>query len=144
MSDGVNTLELRASLLVLCGLDIVEGDVEEALATNLSTLRDDLGSGIDAAWDGVTRAVSGVHENFEALNGQVQAVSPRWRIGRMASVDRSILRLGAWHLLYAKSPAKSVINTLVDLAKEYGEKSTPAFVNGLLDQLCQDHDIVIR
>lgn len=94
-------------------------------------------------WSAVEERVHGVNDRFDLLNEQIQEVSPRWKLERMALIDRNILRLGAWELFEGKSNALIVINACIELAKEYGEKGTPAFVNGLLDQLCKNHKIAI-
>lgn len=134
----------RAALLVLSSLDISPQDVDDALRFERGTLKDELGGGIDANWHLVEERVLGVFKNMAGLNEEIQRVSPRWKLGRMAPVDRSILRLGFWEVLHGGYPAFSVINDCVDLAKEYGEKGTPAFVNGLLDQVCRDHKISVK
>ena len=61
----------------------------------------------------------------------------------MATIDRNILRLGAWELLSGDQPPRAVINACIELGKDYGEQGTPAFINGLLDELCRRHEIPI-
>ncbi len=143
MSDSNSRLIRRAAVLVLYAIDSAEVDESDALDTIPGTLTDEFGSRVGQVWDDVTLAVHGVQARIEELNAEIQAVSPRWKVERMAPVDRTILRVGAWEILHAEHPPLEVINACVDLAKEYGEKTTPAFINGLLDQLCQNHDITI-
>jgi len=133
----------RAALLALTGLDISPQDTEDALRLDRATLCE-LGPDLDKNWHLVEERVRGVHSMFKSLNDAIQEVSPRWKLSRMASVDRSLLRLGFWEILHGGYPAFSVINDCVDLAKEYGEKGTPAFVNGLLDQMCRNHEISVK
>jgi len=139
----IERITRRAALLILSGADIGRTDPVEALAFDKATLVEEYGPRLAEHWDRVEERVNGVHERFDVLTEEVQKVSPRWKVERMAAVDRSILRLGAWEILYRESAPLEVIDHCVDLAKDYGEKSTPGFVNGLLDQLCQDHDIRI-
>lgn len=139
----------QAALLVLVALDISVGSVEQALVDFPGSLADqetlaDRAVEVRSQWGEVQKRVRGVHDVMEALNDEIRTVSPRWKIERMAPVDRSILRLGFWEVLYGNIPAKTAINGCVDLAKMYGEKGTPAFVNGLMDQLCQNHGIPIK
>ena len=122
-------------------LDVAGGTAEDALSAAHSTV-DELESGVD--WRNVDRIVRGVRERWDELNTVVQGVSPRWKLERMAHIDRNILRLGAWEVLHGNHAPLAVINGCVDLAKEYGDKGTPAFVNGLLDQICRDHALEIR
>jgi N utilization substance protein B len=57
----------------------------------------------------------------------------------MAAVDRNVLRLGAYELLYApQTPPLVAINEAIELARSYGAKESPAFVNGVLDRVRQD------
>lgn len=131
----------RAALWLVYALDVTGGSVDEALDAAHYTV-DELQRG--HAWETVERIVRGVSDRWDELNETVQAVSPRWRVERMAHIDRNILRIGAWEMLHADHPPRAVINACVELAKEYGDKGTPAFVNGLLDQICRDHSIKIR
>jgi transcription antitermination protein NusB len=71
-----------------------------------------------------------------AIDERLSAVAENWRIDRMAVVDRNILRLGVYELLYChETPPSVTINEAVELAKRYGTKDSPAFVNGLLDRV---------
>lgn len=79
----------------------------------------------------------------DEVDAAIQAASPRWKLGRMAAIDRSILRLGTLELLERVTPPKDVIYDCVVLAKQYGDKDTYKFVNGLLDQICRDHGIAL-
>lgn len=130
----------RVALWLLYALDVSGGTPESALRAARQTLvelQEDSGD----YWDEIVVRVRGVYDRLDELNEVIQDVSPRWRIDRMAHIDRTILRLGAWEILHGGVPPISVIDACVDLAKEYGEKGTPAFVNGLLDQICRDHDV---
>ncbi|MDO4558708.1 MAG: transcription antitermination factor NusB, partial [Planctomycetia bacterium] len=60
-----------------------------------------------------------------------------WKIERMTATDRTILRLGAYELLYSPTPARVAVNEAVELAKRYGTAQSAAFVNGILDALLQ-------
>ena len=53
----------------------------------------------------------------------------------MAVVDRNVLRLGAYEILYAQTPGPVAINEAVELAKRYGSEQSAQFVNGVLDRL---------
>lgn len=133
----------RAALWVLVSMDISSAGPEPLLTNTYSTMVE-LDERVSEVWEQVEERVSGVWEAWDALNEEVQSLSPRWKLERMATVDRNILRLGAWELLQNYRGPLEVINAYVDLSKEYGEKNTPGFVNGLLDQLCQDHKIALR
>ncbi len=79
----------------------------------------------------------GVAENLRSIDDAIQGVSRHWRIDRMSLVDRNLLRLGAFELLYRSDdvPRNVVINEAVELAKRFGAAEARAFVNGILDRL---------
>ena len=59
---------------------------------------------------------------------------PNWRLDRLATVDRNILRIGAAELRFVKEvPAKVAIHEAIRLAEKYGSADSPGFVNGVLD-----------
>lgn len=81
--------------------------------------------------------VSGSLKSLSEVDELIQSVSPHWKIPRMASVDRLILRLASYEMVFlADGPnPKIVINEAVNLAKKFGSESSPKFVNGLLDEI---------
>jgi N utilization substance protein B len=80
--------------------------------------------------------VLGVAAHLEELDSLIVRYSEHWRLERMAAVDRNLLRLAIYELLYRPDiPAKVVINEAVELAKKYGTEASGAFVNGLLDRI---------
>jgi transcription antitermination protein NusB len=82
--------------------------------------------------------VDGVADHQEELDSLIKKYSEHWRLDRMVAVDRNLLRLGAYELLYhPEIPAKVVLNEAVELAKRYGTELSGAFVNGVLDQIRQ-------
>jgi N utilization substance protein B len=83
-----------------------------------------------------TQLYQGTMEHCREIDTQLAAVAENWSVERMAAVDRNILRLGAYELLYhAKTPPKVVIDEAIELAKRFGTAESPAFVNGILDRL---------
>ena len=80
--------------------------------------------------------VEGVAAHLEELDALIARHSEHWRLERMAAVDRNLLRLAAYELLYQPQiPPKVVINEAVEMAKTYGTEGSGAFVNGILDQI---------
>jgi len=80
--------------------------------------------------------VGGVKANAEAIDGLITEVAENWRLDRMAAIDRNILRLGAFEMLFdAGVPAKVAINEALELAKRYSTAQSSRFVNGILDRL---------
>lgn len=80
--------------------------------------------------------LDGFWENREEVDGLIRSAAENWRLERMAMVDRSILRLGAYEIRFALDvPFAVAINEAVDLGKRYGSEESGAFVNGILDRI---------
>ena len=79
--------------------------------------------------------VKGVAAERASLDVRLAEVARNWRLERMALVDRNVLRLAAWELLFGATPAAVAIDEAVELAREFGDDGSPAFVNGVLDAL---------
>jgi transcription antitermination protein NusB len=79
---------------------------------------------------------TGVASHLDELDGLIGRYSEHWRLERMTVVDRNLLRLAIYELLYQPEiPPKVVINEAVELAKKYGSEASGGFVNGILDQI---------
>ena len=66
----------------------------------------------------------------------ISEVAENWRLDRMAAIDRNILRLGAYEMLFCPEvPPKVAINEALELAKRYSTAQSSRFVNGILDRL---------
>ena len=84
---------------------------------------------------------AGVASHRGELDALIRRFSEHWRLERMGAVDRNLLRLSAYELLYQRQiPPKVVINEAIELAKRYGTEDSGAFVNGILDQLLSDRE----
>lgn len=82
------------------------------------------------------RLVLGTAEKIAEIDPLVEKFSENWRVTRMAAVDRNILRLGAFELNYCDDiPATVTINEMIEVAKQFGSESSPAFINGILDRM---------
>ncbi len=77
-----------------------------------------------------------IAEKTEELDAQINAVSVGWKTTRMNRTDLAILRLAAYEILFDDDiPDKVAINEAVELAKQYGEDESYAFINGVLGQI---------
>lgn len=82
--------------------------------------------------------VTGYLENRESIDARISANSSNWSLGRMAKIDLSIIRLAVYELLFRPEIPKSVtINEAIEIAKKFGSEESPAFVNGILDELAK-------
>jgi N utilization substance protein B len=84
--------------------------------------------------------IAGVREHQPQIDEMIKAVAENWRLDRMAAIDRNILRLGAYEVLFRPEvPAKVAINEALELAKRYSTAQSSRFVNGILDRVLQLH-----
>jgi N utilization substance protein B len=82
--------------------------------------------------------VKGTHKHQATINGQIQACADNWNLDRMASVDRNVLRMAVYEILYRMDiPANVTINEAVEIAKKFGTDESGAFVNGVLDSVAK-------
>jgi transcription antitermination protein NusB len=75
----------------------------------------------------------GVLSNINSLDELISNHSKNWKITRMASTDRVILRIASFEILENVVPNKVILNEAIELAKKYGTEHSGAFVNGVLD-----------
>lgn len=87
--------------------------------------------------DYADQLVKGVINNKANIDSKLQASSAHWKVERMATIDRNILRIAVYEMKFAAEPIKEniAINEAVEIAKKYGTSESASFVNGLLDQV---------
>jgi len=86
------------------------------------------------AFEQACEMLAGCSDRREELDEKIRAQAEHWRLERMPAVDRNILRLAVWELLYAADvPPLVVVDEAVELAKRFGSEQSGRFVNGLLD-----------
>lgn len=82
------------------------------------------------------RIALGTHERHAAIDEVIQRVAQNWQISRMAVIDRNVLRLATYELLYCDDiPPKVAINEAIELGKRYSTANSGAFINGILDKI---------
>ena len=95
-----------------------------------------LRSGMPAVRAMAERLARGAQSRVGELDEAIAAAATNWRLDRIAPVDRTILRLGAYELVAeVETPAAVILDEAVELAKRFGEAESPAFVNGVLDAI---------
>jgi len=83
-----------------------------------------------------SRIVSGVVESIEELDQRIIHYLVGWELDRLAAVDRCLLRMALYEILYVKEiPPVVSINEAIELAKKYSNQDSAAFINGVLDQV---------
>jgi N utilization substance protein B len=80
--------------------------------------------------------VEGVLAHREELDAMLVATSENWRLDRMTGVDRNVLRVALFEVLYCPDVPKNVIiNEAVEIGKRFGTEDSGAFINGILDRI---------
>lgn len=121
------------ALKVLYQIEITGEEPNEALSKYWSTL--DIESGGDSYAKSI---IFGVYNHLEEIDSLIMQSRTRWRLDRISLVDKAILRLGIYELLYEEDlEYKIIINEAVELAKKYGDINSKAFVNGILDEVAR-------
>jgi len=81
----------------------------------------------------VRELVIGVIGNKEKIDQNIHSFAPAWPVEQMPAVDRNILRIAIFEILFdSETPLKVAINEAIELAKRFGTDSSPRFVNGVL------------
>jgi len=82
------------------------------------------------------RLTTGIEKSLQEIDGKISQYATNWQLKRMAVIDRNVLRIGVFELLYTTDiPPKVTINEAVELAKKYGDLESSKFVNGILDKI---------
>ena len=80
--------------------------------------------------------VKGARDNLAAIDAMIEKYATNWELKRMAVVDRNIMRLAGFELMFCEDiPPKVAINEAVELAKKYSDIEASKFVNGILDKI---------
>jgi N utilization substance protein B len=82
--------------------------------------------------------LEGVMSHREELDKRIAANSPNWSVSRMSRIDLGIIRLAVYELLFRDDiPRNVTINEAIEIAKKFGSEESPAFVNGILDEIAR-------
>ena len=85
--------------------------------------------------------LNGVYDHRDELDRMIVAASENWRLERMSIIDRNVLRIALFEMLYCPEiPPKVSINEAIDLGKTFGSPDSGAFINGILDHLLPEAD----
>lgn len=83
------------------------------------------------------RLVHGTVQHRDEIDQHLAALAEHWSLERMLAVDRNLLRLAGYEILYTDTPVPVAINEALEIAKLFGDEKSPAFINGLLDGLAR-------
>lgn len=91
-----------------------------------------------ASWLYAREIVDGVADHRDAIDELISSYAQGWTLDRMPNVDRAILRIASWEILYNEEiPTPVAINEAVGLAKEYSTEDSSRFVNGVLGRIAE-------
>ncbi|HED00646.1 MAG TPA: transcription antitermination factor NusB [Proteobacteria bacterium] len=128
---GIRRKARESVLQILYEMDLTGLGAEKAMAAFCSSFKIP-----EQAHDFCLRLVTGVETHREQIDTLVNEHSEHWRLNRMSRVDRNILRLAAFELLYCDDiPPKVTINEAVELGKKFGTEDSGPFINGILDAI---------
>lgn len=128
---GVRREARELALQALYALDLNPLDAREALLAFWEERRASA-----AVREFADDLVIGVWDHRREIDALIDSQSSNWSIARMARVDLNLLRLGTYELLYRPDIPKNVtINEAIEVAKKFGSEESPAFVNGILDEI---------
>jgi len=139
--------EIALQILYQYEWDAIE-DIDKAIEEYAKYLASKPISELDPALLFGRSRLEGVIIHKTDIDSILEKNAKRWKLRRMAGVDRNILRIGVFELCYCPDiPPRVAINEAVELAKEFGSEESPAFINGILDAVLKDrnrdHDITI-
>lgn len=126
----------EVALQLLYGLDVQEGRLDDVIALfwdNFDNASEEISEDVKTF---STELVVGTWKNLEKIDHLISGNSENWTIGRMSRVDKSILRMAVYELLFCPEiPPKVTLNEAIDLGKIYGSENSGSFINGILDAL---------
>jgi len=92
--------------------------------------------------DYVKEVFLGVCASLPALDCEIEAASDNWKLARMSTATRSVLRMAVYEMTQADVPPKVAINEALELIKLYDEDSAPKFVNGILNKIARERGLI--
>ena len=120
------------ALQMLFQWDITHDTIDQIATTFFQNQEQDAAGVVDFARELVTGAV----EHVEEIDEMIKRHAEHWRLDRMATVDRNLLRLATQEFLYEKETPKTVvINEAIEIARRFSAEESPQFINGILDSI---------
>jgi len=84
----------------------------------------------------ITKVLAGIHENGMEIDKNIEKHLIKWKLDRLSKMNLAILRICTYEILFEEDiPGKVSVNEGIELAKKYGEDSSPAFINGILAKM---------
>lgn len=116
-----------------------DSDLKEILERSIAEFRDDIDK------DFVKNIILGVKGKKKVLDSEIESCAPEWPIEQISCIDKSILEIAIYELLYSPDvPPKVAINEAVELAKQFGSENSSKFINGVLGTVYDKHKNAIE
>ena len=131
---GARAKARKCALDVLYGADVRGDSINQVLAAEQS--RADLEPQRSSSWEYGRQIVVGITEHGDEIDELIETYSQGWSLARMPVVDRALLRIGIWEILYNEAVPDSVaIAEAVESARVHSTEDSASFVNGLLGRV---------
>lgn len=87
------------------------------------------------------KMVEGIEKNITTIEEKIsENLKKDWKIERISKINLVLLKLAIYEILYTETPFKVVINEVVELAKKYGDDTSPNFINGILASIVKESE----
>lgn len=131
---GARTKSRKRALDILYGADVREESINTALSTEQA--RNDADPKRASSWGYARDIVTGITEHGDEIDELIETYSQDWTIARMPAIDRALLRIGLWEILYNDEvPDGVAISEAVESARIHSTEDSAGFVNGLLGRI---------
>jgi len=133
---SARTKARKRALDILFSADVRGDEIAVALAAEAKRAVNEPAR--QASWLYAREIVDGVIDHRDEIDEQITTHSRDWKLERMPAVDRAVLRIAAWEILYNEDvPTAVAIDEAVELAKELSTDDSPAFVHGVLARIAK-------
>lgn len=130
---GIRRESRELALQILYALD---ANPSVGIRETLQTFREEHADVLSRVREFAEGLVRGVQEHRTTIDGAIKDRSKNWSLARMPRVDLNVMRMATYELMFCQDiPKKVSINEAIEIARKFGDKESPAFVNGILDEI---------
>lgn len=130
---GLRREARELALQMLYALDV---NPSVGLIETLQTFREEQAEVTGRVREFAETLVRGVLQQLETIDNAIKVRSKNWSLSRMPRVDLNVMRMAAYELMFMPDiPKKVSINEAIEIARRFGDKESPSFVNGILDEI---------
>ncbi|NDD91759.1 transcription antitermination factor NusB [bacterium] len=144
-SSGSRRQAREAALQILYRMDGQSSEDLQTLVSNPRQLSAELSTHFahflvpEGQREFAAELAAGALRDRQKIDGIIEGSQTQWKLGRMAAIDRNLLRLSVYELItYTDIPPSVTINEAIELAKQFSAADSPSFINGILDQVARE------